>query len=102
MRTGSSRPKCPLALHLINGLFDCQRSCLSVLGIAAQIPSAEIGSGYFQETHPQSLFQECSRCPEMIADASRKIGRPRQLYTGAKQRDYLSIAQRLSVKVCAV
>src|SRR4029077_16800712 len=50
----------PGNLHLINGLFDCQRSRVPVLAIAAHIPSPEIGSGYFQETHPQSLFQECS------------------------------------------
>ena len=43
----------PGNLHLINGLFDCHRSRVPVLGIAAQIPSAEIGAGYFQETHPQ-------------------------------------------------
>src|ERR1700740_2730385 len=48
----------PGNLHLINGLFDCQRSRVPVLAIAAQIPSAEIGTGYFQETHPQTLFQE--------------------------------------------
>jgi pyruvate dehydrogenase (quinone) len=50
----------PGNLHLINGLFDAHRSRVPVLAIAAQIPSAEIGSGYFQETHPQNLFQECS------------------------------------------
>jgi pyruvate dehydrogenase (quinone) len=53
--------------HLINGLFDCHRSRVPVLGIAAQIPSAEIGSGYFQETHPQTLFQECSHYCELVA-----------------------------------
>ncbi|MFL5073646.1 MAG: citrate synthase, partial [Microvirga sp.] len=31
---------------------------------------------------------------EMIEDPSQKIGRPRQLYTGATRRDYLTIAQR--------
>src|ERR1700692_1803748 len=50
----------PGNLHLINGLFDCHRSRVPVLAIAAHIPSAEIGSGYFQETHPQELFKECS------------------------------------------
>ena len=50
----------PGNLHLINGLFDCHRSRVPVLAIAAQIPSWEIGAGYFQETHPQTLFQECS------------------------------------------
>jgi len=56
----------PGNLHLINGLFDCHRSRVPVLAIAAQIPSQEIGSGYFQETHPQNLFQECSDYCEMV------------------------------------
>jgi pyruvate dehydrogenase (quinone) len=43
----------PGNMHLINGLYDCQRSRVPVLAIAAQVPSAEIGSGYFQETHPE-------------------------------------------------
>ena len=58
----------PGNLHLINGLFDCHRSRVPVLAIAAQIPSAEIGSGYFQETHPQALFQECSHYCELISN----------------------------------
>src|ERR671924_1000507 len=58
----------PGNLHLINGLFDCHRSRVPVLGIAAHIPSAEIGSGYFQETHPQTLFQECSHYCELVSD----------------------------------
>ena len=53
--------------HLINGLFDCHRSKAPVLAIAAQIPSTEIGSGYFQETHPERLFLECSHYCEVIA-----------------------------------
>jgi pyruvate dehydrogenase (quinone) len=59
----------PGNLHLINGLFDCHRSRVPVLGIAAHIPSPEIGSGYFQETHPQTLFQECSHYCELVAGA---------------------------------
>ncbi len=61
----------PGNLHLINGLFDCHRSRVPVLAIAAQIPSAEIGSGYFQETHPQTLFQECSHYCEFVSSASQ-------------------------------
>ena len=61
----------PGNLHLINGLFDCHRSRVPVLAIAAQIPSAEIGSGYFQETHPQTLFKECSHYCELIAGANQ-------------------------------
>src|ERR1044072_3491982 len=49
----------PGNLHLINGLFDCHRSRVPVLAIAAHIPSAEIGSSYFQETRPEALFREC-------------------------------------------
>src|SRR5246127_4587849 len=61
----------PGNLHLINGLFDAHRSRVPVLAIAAQIPSAEIGGGYFQETHPQNLFQECSHYCELISDANQ-------------------------------
>jgi pyruvate dehydrogenase (quinone) len=61
----------PGNLHLINGLFDCHRSRVPVLGIAAQIPSAEIGSGYFQETHPQFLFQGCSHHCELVSGANQ-------------------------------
>jgi pyruvate dehydrogenase (quinone) len=57
----------PGNLHLINGLFDCHRSRVPVLAIAAQIPSPEIGAGYFQETHPETLFRECSHYCELIS-----------------------------------
>jgi pyruvate dehydrogenase (quinone) len=57
----------PGNLHLINGLYDCQRSRVPVLAIAAQVPSAEIGSGYFQETHPEHLFAQCSHYCELIS-----------------------------------
>ena len=57
----------PGNLHLINGLFDCHRSRLPVVAIAAHIPSSEIGSGYFQETHPEQLFQECSSYCELVS-----------------------------------
>jgi pyruvate dehydrogenase (quinone) len=58
----------PGNLHLINGLFDAHRSRTPVLAIAAHIPSAEIGGGYFQETHPQNLFRECSHYCELVSD----------------------------------
>ena len=61
----------PGNLHLINGLFDCHRSRVPVLAIAAHIPSAEIGSGYFQETHPQELFRECSHYCELVSGANQ-------------------------------
>lgn len=61
---GSSGPG---NLHLINGLYDCHRNRVPVLAIAAHIPSREIGSNYFQETHPERLFAECSHYCEMIS-----------------------------------
>ena len=57
----------PGNLHLINGLYDAHRTRVPVLAIAAQIPSGEIGSGYFQETHPQILFKECSHFCELVS-----------------------------------
>jgi len=57
----------PGNLHLINGLYDCHRSRVPVLAIAAQIPSGEIGSNYFQETNPQHLFAQCSHYCELIS-----------------------------------
>src|ERR1700723_611445 len=57
----------PGNLHLINGLYDCHRSRVPVLAIAAQIPSSEIGSGYFQETHPEHLFAQCSHYCEVVS-----------------------------------
>lgn len=58
----------PGNLHLINGLFDCHRSRVPVLAIASHIPSSEIGSNYFQETHPEQLFRECSDFCELVSD----------------------------------
>jgi len=57
----------PGNLHLINGLFDANRSNVPVLAIAAQIPAEEIGGEYFQETHPQLLFRECSVYCELVS-----------------------------------
>src|SRR3984893_16669556 len=68
----------PGNLHLINGLFDCHRSAVPVLAIAAQIPSSEIGSGYFQETHPESLFRECSYYCQLVSTPAQM---PRALET---------------------
>lgn len=61
----------PGNLHLINGLYDAQRSRVPVLAIAAQIPGGEIGSGYFQETHPVELFRECSVYVEDVRSAEQ-------------------------------
>jgi pyruvate dehydrogenase (quinone) len=58
----------PGNLHLINGLFDCQRSGVPVLAVAAHIPSSEIGIDYFQATHPESLFKDCSHYVELVSN----------------------------------
>jgi pyruvate dehydrogenase (quinone) len=57
----------PGNLHLINGLFNAHRNHEPVLAIAAHIPSSEIGLSYFQETHPQELFKECSYYVELVS-----------------------------------
>ena len=61
----------PGNLHLINGLFDAHRSRVPVLAIAAQIPSVEIGTGYFQETRPMELFRGCSDFAEEVTRAEQ-------------------------------
>jgi pyruvate dehydrogenase (quinone) len=61
----------PGNLHLINGLYDCHRSRVPVLAIAAQIPSSEIGSDYFQETHPEHLFAQCSHFCELVSHSGQ-------------------------------
>src|SRR5277367_2686367 len=77
----------PGNLHLINGLFDCHRSRVPVVAIAAQIPSPEIGSGYFQETHPEQLFRECSSYCELVSSPEQM---PRALEIAIRR----SIAER--------
>lgn len=71
----------PSNLHLVNGLFDCQRNHVPVLAIAAHIPSSEIGSGCFQETHPRELFRECSVYRELVANPDQM---PRVLEIAAR------------------
>jgi pyruvate dehydrogenase (quinone) len=61
----------PGNMHLINGLYDCHRSRVPVLAIAAQIPSHEIGSNYFQETHPDQLFRDCSHYCELVSQTTQ-------------------------------
>ena len=58
----------PGNLHLINGLFDCHRSMAPVIAIASHIPTRQIGMGFFQETHPEILFKECSHYCELITN----------------------------------
>src|SRR5246500_1414717 len=64
----------PGNLHLINGLYDAHRSRVPVLAIAAHIPSAEIGRNYFQETHPELLFRECSHYCELVSQPEQLPG----------------------------
>lgn len=68
----------PGNLHLINGLYDAHRSMAPVLALASHIPSGEIGLGYFQETHPDQLFRECSHYSELISNPKQM---PRLLQT---------------------
>jgi len=68
----------PGNLHLMNGLYDCHRNGVPVVAIAAQIPTAEIGSGYFQETHPESLFKDCSYSCHLVSTPAQM---PRALET---------------------
>ncbi|TDC78554.1 pyruvate dehydrogenase [Actinomadura sp. 7K507] len=68
--------------HLIQGLYDAHRSGAPVLALASQIPSAQIGSGYFQETHPERLFAECSHFCEAISTPEQM---PRILRTAIQQ-----------------
>ncbi|WP_418959749.1 pyruvate dehydrogenase [Streptomyces tritici] len=68
----------PGNLHLINGLYDAHRSMAPVLALASQIPSSEIGLSYFQETHPDQLFRECSHYCELISNPAQM---PRVLHT---------------------
>ena len=63
----------PGNLHLINGLYDCQRSGVPVLAIAAHIPSTEIGIDYFQATHPESLFKDCSHYVELVSSPAMVV-----------------------------
>ena len=65
---GSSGPG---SLHLLNGLYDCQRNAAPVFAIATHIPSTEIGSGYFQETNPEEIFSGCCNFVGMILTAGQ-------------------------------
>jgi pyruvate dehydrogenase (quinone) len=68
----------PGNLHRINGLVDGHRAMAPVLALASHIPSSEIGTSYFQETHPDRLFAECSHYSELISSAAQM---PRVLQT---------------------
>lgn len=72
----------PGNMHLINGLYDCHRNKVPVLAIAAHIPSSEIGSNFFQETHPQELFKDCSVFCELVSNPEQM---PFMLETAMRQ-----------------
>jgi pyruvate dehydrogenase (quinone) len=57
----------PGSIHLIQGLYDANRDGAPVLALATHIPTRQIGTGFFQETHPERLFTECSHYCEMIS-----------------------------------
>jgi pyruvate dehydrogenase (quinone) len=82
----------PGNLHLINGLFDSQRNGVPVLAIAAHIPSSEIGIDYFQATHPENLFRDCSHYVELVSN-------PRLLPQILKRAIRVAVAKR-GVAVC--
>src|SRR6185312_5516269 len=83
---GSSGPG---NMHLINGLYDCHRNRVPVLAIAAQIPSHEIGSGYFQETRPEHLFAQCSHYCELVSQPEQM---PRVLEIALSRRGVAVVA----------
>ncbi|AXI80528.1 pyruvate dehydrogenase [Peterkaempfera bronchialis] len=81
-RLGACAGSCgPGNLHLINGLYDAHRSMAPVLALASHIPSSEIGTAYFQETHPEQLFRECSHYCELVSTAGQL---PRVLQTAVQ------------------
>ena len=91
-RLGACAGSCgPGNLHLINGLYDCNRSYAPVLAIAAHIPSGEIGTSYFQETHPDRLFVDCSQFCEMISNARQVPRTLRLAIQSALQRRGVSV-----------
>jgi pyruvate dehydrogenase (quinone) len=94
----------PGNLHLINGLFDCHRNNVPVLAIASHIPSPEIGSGYFQETHPENLFKECSHYCEIVSHADqlpRMLGIAMQTAIAKKGVAVLVLSGDVALKAAA-
>ncbi|MER5648191.1 pyruvate dehydrogenase [Streptosporangium sp. NPDC002524] len=68
--------------HLVQGLYDAHRSGAPVLALASHIPSPQIGTGFFQETHPERLFLECSHFCDMISTPEQM---PRVLRVAVQQ-----------------
>lgn len=65
---GSSGPG---NMHLINGLYDAYRSAAPVFALASHIPLSQVGSDYFQETHPQEFFRECTAYCELVSETAQ-------------------------------
>ena len=57
--------------HLIQGLYDANRTGAPVLALASHIVSDQIGTRFFQETHPERLFVECSEYCELVSQAEQ-------------------------------
>ena len=85
---GSSRPG---SLHLLNGLYDCDRNGAPVFAIVTHIPSPEIGTDYFQETRPEFIFADCTRYVGYITSPAQMPRLPTRL-----RRRYCSFQLRLS------
>ncbi len=81
----------PGNLHLINGLFDAHRSRVPVLALASQVPSREVGSGYFQETHPERLFRDCSHFCEVATEADQVPGLVESAVRAALAREGVAV-----------
>lgn len=57
--------------HLIQGLYDANRSGAPVLALASHVPTVQIGTSYFQETRPQQLFADASVWCEALTSADQ-------------------------------
>ena len=109
---GSSGPG---HVHLINGLYDAQRSNAPVLAIASTCASSMFGTEYFQETNPTLLFSNCSvynetattptQVPHMLQAAMQEaisrggvgvIGLPADVLPQQAEESYASVATYLS------
>lgn len=63
----------PGNLHLINGLYDAHRNGAPVFAIAGQVPTRFVGTDYFQETHPETIFQGCTCYCQVASTATQAI-----------------------------
>jgi pyruvate dehydrogenase (quinone) len=77
--------------HLIQGLYDANRTGAPVLAIASQIPSVQVGTGFFQETHPERLLVECSKFCEIVSQAEQMPRVARTAVQHALGREAVSV-----------